>query len=251
MLTGLNARPCPDYSAAAIMTLIKCPGCGHTVSSVASKCPQCGTVLSQFRFVQGEGGGLTECRRCFRKVLSGATTCPYCGISRPGRRPPYMVVALIAAFAVPALVLAVLRGRGPWATAALPVTPSATQEAASVAAAAPSRPPSDPAVPAAAKQPAGLTLPVDPGDSVSPGVSPGGTVPTLSKWIVDWANVREGRALGTRVVRVLRPGTSVQVADRQAGWWALYADGHLVGYVAGSLLADQPPESRPDDEGRP
>src|SRR3970282_962940 len=95
------------------MTRIKCPGCGHTVSSVASKCPQCGTLLSQFRFVQGEGGALTECRRCARKVLSGATICPSCGISRPGRRSPYAVVALIAAFAVPALVVAVLREGGP------------------------------------------------------------------------------------------------------------------------------------------
>jgi hypothetical protein len=77
-------------------------------------------------------------------------------------------------------------------------------------------------------------------------------VATENKWTVDWANVREGRALGTRVVRVLRPGSSVRVTDRQAGWWALYADGRVVGYVAGSVLADEPPpEARPETERSP
>ncbi|MBI2614182.1 MAG: zinc-ribbon domain-containing protein [Gemmatimonadetes bacterium] len=206
------------------MTLIKCPDCGHTVSSVASTCPQCGTQLSQFRFVQGEGGALTECRRCARKVLSGATTCPYCGISRPGWRPPYVVVALLVAFAVPALVLAALRERGPEATPAAPVARSEPQQTRAVAAAAA----------APAPELAASTSSLD-------------TVATETRWTLDWANVREGRGLETRVVRVLRPGSSVRVTDRQAGWWALYANGRVVGYVAGSLLSDQPPpEPRPE-----
>ena len=62
------------------MTLIQCPKCEHTVSSVASRCPSCGTLLTEYRFVQGQRGSLTECRRCARKVLSGAKTCPYCGV---------------------------------------------------------------------------------------------------------------------------------------------------------------------------
>ena len=221
------------------MTLIKCPGCGHTVSSVASKCPQCGTLLSEFRFVQGEGGALTECRRCSRKVLSGATTCPYCGISRPGRRPPYVVVALIVALAVPVLVLAALRERGREAT---PAAPSEPQQPQAVAAAAPAPAP----VPE-------VTLPSESAEAIPEAqASAADSVETEAKWTVDWANVREGRALGTRVLRVLRPGSSVRVADRQAGWWALYADGRVVGYVAGSLLADQPPpDTRPEAEGSP
>src|SRR5574341_292059 len=216
------------------MTLIKCPGCGHTVSSVASKCPQCGTQLSQFRFVQGEGGALTECRRCSRKVLSGATTCPYCGISRPGRRPPYVVVALLMLFAVPALVLAALRERGPDTP---PPAPAAAPEALQP----------EP-VAAAVAPPAQAATPVESTDVVSPEPEPtSDSVATETRWTLDWANVREGRALGTRVVRVLRPGSSVQVMDRQAGWWALYTDGRVIGYVAGSLLGDQPPpEARPE-----
>lgn len=224
------------------MTLIKCPDCGHTVSSVASTCPQCGTQLSQFRFVQGEGGALTECRRCARKVLSGATTCPYCGISRPGWRPPYVVVALLVAFAVPALVLAALRERGPEATPAAPVARSAPQQTGAVAAAAAAQAPE---LAASTK----LAGPARPAGAVGPDASTSSldTVATETRWTLDWANVREGRGLETRVVRVLRPGSSVRVTDRQAGWWALYANGRVVGYVAGSLLSDQPPpEPRPE-----
>ncbi len=222
------------------MTLIKCPGCGHTVSSVASKCPQCGTLLSQFRFVQGEGGALTECRRCSRKVLSGATTCPYCGISRPGRRPPYVVVALLLVLAVPALVLAALRERGPEVTTATPAAVPEPRQPEIVA----------PAAPAPTPQ---ATAPIDSTETVLPEPPPAAdSVATATKWTLDWANVREGRALGTRVVRVLRPGSSVQVTDRQAGWWALYMDGRVVGYVAGSLLGDHPPpEARPEAERSP
>jgi hypothetical protein len=76
-------------------------------------------------------------------------------------------------------------------------------------------------------------------------------VATQTKWTLDWANVRQDRALEAPVVRVLRPGASVQVTDRQLGWWALYLDGRIVGYVAGSVLGDQPPLllSRPDTAG--
>lgn len=222
------------------MTLIKCPGCGHTVSSVASKCPQCGAQLSQFRFVQGQGGALTECRRCSRKVLSGAMTCPYCGVSRPGRRSPYVVVTLLLAFAVPTLVLATLRER---ATEPVPVTPVPVQEPQ------PTPEPVAPAVPAPAPQP---PTPADADTARASAVaSRNDSLTTQTRWTLDWANVREGRALGTRVVRVLRPGLSVQVSDRQAGWWALYADGRVVGYVAGSVLGDQPPPERPQTERVP
>lgn len=203
------------------MTLIKCPGCNHTVSSVASKCPQCGTQLSQFRFVQGEGGALTECRRCARKVLSGAKTCPYCGIGHPGRRAPYVLLVLAAALAVPVLVIAALRDRGPQAP------PPAVAEAAPEAP-APVRSPAETAAPASAPAPA---------DSAG----------TEAKWTLDWVNVREGRGLEAPVVRVLRPGSPVRVSDRQVGWWALHLDGRVVGYVAGSVLGDQPPATvRPD-----
>ena len=228
------------------MTLIKCPGCGHTILSVASRCPQCGNQLSQFRFVQGQGGSLTECRRCSRKVLSGATTCPYCGTSRPGARPPYLAVALLLLFAVPALVLAALRGRAPDVPDRSPPTALEPPPVERVGA-APATP-----IPAPAPQPVAVA---DSTRGTAPESVPAsdGTagVTTETRWTLDWANVREGRALGTRVVRVLRPGSSIQVADRQAGWWALYIDGQAVGYVAGSVLGDQPPPDRPEGERSP
>jgi RNA polymerase subunit RPABC4/transcription elongation factor Spt4 len=219
------------------MTLIKCPNCGHTISSVASRCPQCGNQLSQFRFVQGEGGALTECRRCARKVLSGAKICPYCGASRPGRQFPMVLLPLAVALAVPVLVISALRNRGPQAPAVF--GEPAAERPAPVAAA--SAPPVRlaPSVPEPAAAPgAALGAPAD---------SSAAGVPTQTKWTLDWANVREGRALETPVVRVLHPGAAVQVTDRQQGWWALYLDGHVVGYVAGSVLGDRPPViSRPD-----
>ena len=52
--------------------------------------------------------------------------------------------------------------------------------------------------------------------------------------------MREGRALGTAVVHVLPPGEAVLVGDRQAGWWAVYQESKGLGYVAGSVLGDQP-----------
>lgn len=215
------------------MTLIKCPGCNHTISSVASKCPQCGTLLSQFRFVQGEGGGLTECRRCARKVLSGAKTCPYCGISRPGRPALYALVALVGALTVPILVIAALRGRGP--------------QAASVALEGAPEPSRSQAV-ALAQAPRAAEVPDrPPWEATAPAPSPTDSAATQTKWTLDWVNVRQGRALDAPVVRILRPGSAVQVADRQSGWWALHLDGRVIGYVAGSVLGDQPPAAmRPD-----
>jgi hypothetical protein len=67
----------------------------------------------------------------------------------------------------------------------------------------------------------------------------------VTRWTLDWANVREGRALGTAVVHVLHPGESVLVGDRESGWWAVYQQSKVLGYVAGSLLSDQPPSEAP------
>ena len=221
------------------MTLIKCPNCGHTISSVASKCPRCGNQLSQFRFVQGEGGGLTECRRCARKVLSGAKICPYCGVSHPGRRSPVVLLTLGIALVLPVLVLATLRNRSPEPPVLIPARTGEDLPAAVAPAprlqAAPG--PAAPRAPVVA--PAAGVM----GDNA-------GGVSTQTKWTLDWANVRQGRALEAPVVRVLRPGAPVQVSDRQLGWWALYLDGRMAGYVAGSVLGDRPPVlARPDTAG--
>ncbi len=228
------------------MTLIKCPNCGHTVSSVASKCPQCGTLLSEYRFIQGQSGALTECRRCARKVLSGATVCPYCGTPKPGRRIPYAAGALLLAAVVPALVLVALQERAPGAAvpqrgpeqAQQPAQPAPLEESAPQATGAP-------AARATQEPPPRREAPLSVGPAVGPGL--GAPPSTETRWTLDWTNVRQARGLDAPVVRVLKPGTAVQVGDRVSGWWAVYLEGRLVGYAAGSLLAATPPGPlRPD-----
>ena len=215
------------------MTLIQCPKCEHTVSSVASRCPSCGALLTQYRFVQGQKGSLTECRRCSRKVLSGAKVCPYCGVRRPGRRMPYIAAVLVIALAAPVVLFTLLHSRAPRPAPLAIEPPAAVPTPRDTQAARRSRAPL-----------ARATAPANP--SGAPEVARESALPpapagTVRKWTLDWANVREGRALGTAVVHVLRPGEPVLVGDRQAGWWAVYQESKVLGYVAGSVLGDQPP----------
>jgi hypothetical protein len=143
-----------------------------------------------------------------------------------------VLLPLAVAVAVPVLVIAALRNRGPLAPAVVGGQSSAEgPKAVAQASVAPGHP--APSAPAPAVTP-GVALGA-PADSSAAGI------PTQTKWTLDWANVRESRALEAPVVGILRPGAPVQVTDRQQGWWALFLDGRVVGYVAGSLLADQPP----------
>jgi SH3-like domain-containing protein len=73
------------------------------------------------------------------------------------------------------------------------------------------------------------------------------TTSMLNRWTLTWTNLREGPGSEYAVVRVLRPGARVQVADVTRGWWAVYRDGALEGYVANSVLGDRPlpPDSVP------
>jgi RNA polymerase subunit RPABC4/transcription elongation factor Spt4 len=246
-----------------LMTLIHCPKCEHTVSSVASRCPNCGTLLTQYRFVQGQGGVLTECRRCSRKVLSGANVCPYCGVRRPGRRTPYVVGVLVVALAAPIILFALLYSRAPQpallgleppaapARAARSARPRPTTRDSSATAARATAVVSAPAAASTAPREA-APAPVPGGrvagqpDSLRAAALPG----AVTKWALDWANVREGRSLEAAVVHVLRPGEQVLVGDRQDGWWAVYQESRVLGYVAGSLLGDQPPTPAAPDSAR-
>jgi len=215
------------------MTLIKCPNCGHSVLSVASKCPQCGWLLSEYRFIQGQEGALTLCRRCARKVLSGAKVCPYCGASHPGRRIPYAGVAVLAAV-IPALLLAALYRQR------LDSAPSPHL--------APAQPAGLPRGTVQAEVAPMLTSPPRPAPAAHAQASslPGGAVSsaaTQTRWTLDWANVRQARALDAAVVRVIKPCVAVQVSDRVSGWWGVYLEGQFIGYIAGSLLGTSPPDS--------
>jgi hypothetical protein len=54
-------------------------------------------------------------------------------------------------------------------------------------------------------------------------------------------NVRADRTVESAVVRVLAPGRRVEIGDLEHGWWALFENGALVGYVANSVLTETPP----------
>lgn len=227
------------------MTLIKCPSCAHTISSVASKCPQCGHFLTQPRFQQGQEGALSACRKCGRKVLSKSRVCPYCGQPAPARRPAVAAVVALALVGAVLLVVAVQRRDGSGAsvsdsTLALPTMPDAAPVATPVVvdsvAPSSSLPPAQPAPPPVAVESA-VAAP-DSADSA-------GLVPTETRWISAWANIREAPSLDAPVVRVIGPGRPVQVANRVQGWWEVYEKGRLIGYIAGSLLLTEPPPPPP------
>jgi hypothetical protein len=66
---------------------------------------------------------------------------------------------------------------------------------------------------------------------------------TIVKWTSTWVNVRDGRSPAAAILRVLDPGERVEVADLQRGWWAVYSEGVRIGYVARSLMRDEPLEN--------
>ena len=63
----------------------------------------------------------------------------------------------------------------------------------------------------------------------------------VTRWTLDWANVREGRGTSFPVLGILRPVQEVLVDSLRAGWWLVYLDGRPSGYVATDLLTDEPP----------
>jgi hypothetical protein len=69
---------------------------------------------------------------------------------------------------------------------------------------------------------------------------------TLTKWTSTWVNLRNARDPDAEIVRVLNPGEQVEVADLVGGWWVVFVDGEMVGFVARSLILDQPPGAEPD-----
>ncbi|GBD32664.1 hypothetical protein HRbin33_01637 [bacterium HR33] len=240
------------------MTLIKCPSCNHTILSLASRCPNCGFHLTQPRFQQGLSGSLAECKKCGRKVLSRTRQCPYCGAEHPART-SRIVLALgaagvVGAFALLVVVAQQLQPRPPAlgpatreileppaGAAALPASgPREDAPEPAAGGASESPPQREGAVPAAGA----FDSPLQPARSEVAGsrlisAPEGGVV----RWVSNWANVREGRSLESAVLQVLPPGRQVVVANRVAGWWEVYLDGRFAGYIAGSLLLSELPDT--------
>lgn len=237
------------------MTLIKCPSCEHTISSVASKCPRCGYQLTQPRYQQGSEGSLTECRKCGRKVLSKVRVCPYCGLISPGRRPRAAALLIIggigAALAIlslqdrltPTQLFVADSGAAPVAAPELPVARPPVQAPPVTSPAPGSTTPVPDSLPVVVALRDTLAVASAP-ESVAVRDTSVASVPavrTQTRWAADWANIRQARSTDAPVVGIARRGEAVQVANQAEGWWEVYRDGRFIGYVAADLLLAEPP----------
>lgn len=238
------------------MTYIRCPECGQKALSVATQCPKCGFVLTQNPMQSGGTRGLVECRECQKMIPRGVAECPYCGYT--GRSLLWPVLAVVVT-----VVVVGGAGYGVWwlvsgseqADAVRPQLPPAFVSASrdtgttrgpatrdSVAAADTGRAAMDTS---AAAPRAGQ--PLDTARAATPPVTPAPRPPAptslLVRWTDNWVNLREGPGLGYDVVRIILPGTRIEVGRSQSGWWPVWEQGDVVGYVAGSELARTPPDS--------
>ncbi len=155
-------------------------------------------------------------------MTGDSTRCPHCGEST--RRPMLvwiaLAVAVVALIAVGWLVLRDGAHSEPEATSPIPIP-----ELSSFPVQSPTR-----------STPEDLVEPA-PAETATPPPLP----PRALRWANDWANVRADRGVEYEVVLVLRPGDSVEVSDRRLGWWAVYLDDRLIGYVVNNLLDTVPP----------
>ena len=189
------------------MPLIQCPSCGKTVASAASTCPGCREVLPR-DYEKPKAQGIIF-------VVSSILGLGLAGI---------LVLAVVT------LQQPSSGGRTSSGTAAEPDPPQPSSVQ-------PLPPEGSPAPPIETTQ-APPTLPVQPQPN------PVGSIPpsVQIRWTSDWANVRAGRTTQSESVDVIRPGERVEVDSLVGGWWAVYVDGRVVGYVHNSVLQGQPPE---------
>jgi ribosomal protein L37E len=217
------------------MAMIKCPQCGQTVLSVASVCPKCSYLLIQHATPQGENGGFGNCRRCGKVISTAAVECDFCGYPQRFRRHLRRGLGAIGILALVAIGVIVIRAVSETGgDADRPAPPAADTVLAAAPPPAVIQPDSAVIPPVAAPQ-VDTTAPA-PQDSQP--VAP----PRLTRWTITWANVRDGRTTESAVIRILRPGEAVSVAEPAGGWWRVYERGQPIGYVAIDLLSTQPPE---------
>ncbi len=215
------------------MTLIKCPQCGQTVLSVASVCPKCSYLLLQHATPQGDDGGFVNCRRCGKVISATTADCEYCGYPQRFRRHVrrlFGAIGIVALVAIGIIVVRAVTGTGDDSDEP-PTTPAVIVAAPQPAIAEP-----DSETTVTGVAPAADTITVEPQER--PPVS----APTITRWTITWANVRDGRSTASDVVRILPPGVSVAVAEPAGGWWRVYERGEPIGFVAIDLLSARPPE---------
>jgi len=231
------------------MVMIRCPECGHRVLDVATTCPQCHRVLLQNPLETHNWGTLRECGRCHKHIEREAVRCPYCGHHIRAARTAGRIAlgVILAAALIAAGVMAWRSGIVGSVREAITPTRPAPRDTAFPAPPTPADEPTPapaevmvPPIVAVAPEPAAAR----PGragaaDASEPPRAPRTAAPPpnlLTRWTGDWANVRADRNVESAIVRVLAPNAEVLVGEMRAGWWAVYANGALVGYIANSLL---------------
>lgn len=230
------------------MVMIRCPECGQRVLDVASSCPKCGHVLIQNPLETHGWGNLEACGRCGKHIERDLAICPYCGHHVRAARLATRIALGVAA-AVVVVIAAVLLWRagvlGSLREAARPApraAPAVARPEAAAPVAAPSVPDSVTTAPILVVSPETATRDTvgtaTPAPSRAPGPRPRDLV---TRWTLEWANVRAARSMESSVVQVLPPGRAVEVREMRQGWWAVHADGTVVGYIANSVLGTAPP----------
>lgn len=238
--------------------MIRCPECGQRVLDVASSCPKCGHVLIQNPLETHDWGALRACGRCGKHIERDTAICPYCGhhvrAARMARRVAVVTVGV---------VLTAAAGVALWRSGVMATLREATGSARPEAAAPrPAAPAPIPALPEpdtvrAADIVAATPEPVTPDSATAPPPAPAGPAvrppaaalpdaaprprDLVTRWTLEWANVRAARSVESTVVQVLPPGRALDVREMRQGWWAVYADGGVVGYIANSVLTTTPP----------
>jgi hypothetical protein len=231
------------------MPLMACPQCGQNVSSLASMCPKCSYSLREQRLKESQQGPQIVCRKCGHKIAAIANVCPHCGVDFPKRTFNLLyaavpVAAILILFAIVKLYPGDTGGTGS-AAAPLPLTtepPVITPPQTEVVI-------EDPSVTARADSLA-RARPIVVETPPQAAVRADTPVRSTTRWTANWVNVRRDPLPDAPVEQQLNPGMRVEVGEYASGFWEVYIDGRLLGYVANSLLLREPP-SRPAHQQQP
>jgi predicted RNA-binding Zn-ribbon protein involved in translation (DUF1610 family) len=235
------------------MTYIRCPQCGQRALSVATVCPKCGFVLAQNPMQLGRESGLVACHSCGKMMDRDATECPYCG-HRPGwwTGTRVGIATAIAVVLVAAGIMAVRalvphgEARPPSEVISAPQPLPTVEDSTRIAASHPDTVAATVATAAVVPTGRPIVAAPPPAEAATPRPAPAGLV---ARWTVTWVNLREGRDTVSAVVRIYQPDTRIEVADPRGGWWTVYENGVVVGYIAGSELREEPGVGRHDSGG--
>lgn len=221
------------------MPLMSCPKCGKNVSSLASVCPQCSYPLREQRLKESQMGPQISCRKCDHLISANSRVCPHCGVDFPKRTFNLFIASVpLAAIILVFAIMKLLPSGDNAAEFGTEPTPAADASSDST----PALPESN-AVVSAQPSEADSILEAPPIVAAPPPTPTivDTTVRATTRWAADWANVRASPTRNAPSVHVLNPGQRIEVGTYTRGWWEVFVDGQLLGYVANSLLLREPP----------